>query len=219
MRARARSPTISLRESDPATPAEPVLARQLPARAQRSAEPHRPARRAGREACGTGCCVDQGRVGSKPGPSGLLAGGSRTATQPGGGLRNPSRGRRSLRIGPGASTATVSWLPTTHTCSKRFPGLHSLLVSPTNGRPRAAATNNSFARRDVAERTIELATFPQPRLGRAQCWRRPRRAATRASGCRAAEAVRERQQGTPGDGAQSWLLSMERGSLRWPEHL
>ena len=33
-------------------------------------------------------------------------------------------------MGPGASTATISWLPTTYTWSKRFPRLHSLLVSP-----------------------------------------------------------------------------------------
>jgi hypothetical protein len=33
-------------------------------------------------------------------------------------------------MGPEASTATLSWLPTTYTWSKRFPGLHSLPVSP-----------------------------------------------------------------------------------------
>ena len=35
-------------------------------------------------------------------------------------------------MGPEASTATVSWLPTTYTWSKRFSGLHSLLVSPNS---------------------------------------------------------------------------------------
>jgi hypothetical protein len=40
---------------------------------------------------------------------------------------------------PEASTATVSWLPTSYTWSKRFPGLHSLLVSPGSGRDRPAS--------------------------------------------------------------------------------
>ena len=46
MLSRAPSPTISLRESDPATPAERGSYRLVPARAQRSAEPRRPARQA-----------------------------------------------------------------------------------------------------------------------------------------------------------------------------
>jgi hypothetical protein len=44
-----------------------------------------------------------------------------------------------LQLPPEASTATVSWLPTSYTRSKRFPGLHSLLVSPSSGRQTAAA--------------------------------------------------------------------------------
>ena len=55
------------------------------------------------------------------------------------GSRNPSRVSRLLRMGPEASTATVSWfLPGLTKWSKLFPGLHSLLVSPNLERPAAA---------------------------------------------------------------------------------
>ena len=57
---------------------------------------------------------------------------SRTDAWPGTG-RNPSRVSRLQRVKPEASTATVSRLPTTYAWSKRFSGLHSLLVSPSTG--------------------------------------------------------------------------------------
>jgi hypothetical protein len=47
---------------------------------------------------------------------------------------NPSRGSRLLRMGPKASTATVTWLTMTYTWSKRFSEWHSLLVSPRSER-------------------------------------------------------------------------------------
>jgi len=46
----------------------------------------------------------------------------------------PFRVGRLLRMGPEASAATVSWLPTTDMKSKRLSGLQSLLVSPTSSR-------------------------------------------------------------------------------------
>lgn len=71
MLARAPSPTISFRESDPATPAERVRSGLLPARPPRSARPRRPADgRAHRSRRSQGCCVGQGCfVGTTPGPS------------------------------------------------------------------------------------------------------------------------------------------------------
>ena len=131
MLARAPSPPISFRESDPATPAERVRSGLLPARPPRSARPRRPADgRAHRSRRSQGCCVGQGcfvgttrdhRPVRRRFANGRVAG--RRAGK-------PSRVSCLLRMGLEASTATVSWLPTTYTSSMRFPGLHSLLVSP-----------------------------------------------------------------------------------------
>ena len=78
--ARAPSPTISLHETDPATPAERVLLACFPlattGRWATSAGPTSEQRSGRSRACrvGQGCLV-----GSTPGPSGLFGGGSRTA--------------------------------------------------------------------------------------------------------------------------------------------
>ena len=42
---------------------------------------------------------------------------------------------------------TVSWLPTTYTWSKRFSGLHSLLVSPKRDRPESCDRTSALPRR------------------------------------------------------------------------
>jgi hypothetical protein len=70
-------------------------------------------------------------VGNTPRPLADSAAIRGRTPQPAGGLENPSHVTRLLRIGPAASTATVSWLPTTYTWSKHFPGLDSLLGSPS----------------------------------------------------------------------------------------
>jgi hypothetical protein len=135
---RAPSPTTSFRESNPARPAERVLlACFLLARTGPLGHVGRPD--------GTGI----GAVGHRPAASARAAssaarrddrpvgGGSRTDASPRGGLGNSSRVSRLLQIGPEARTATVSTLPASYTWSKRFSGLHSLLVSPTTERPRS----------------------------------------------------------------------------------
>jgi len=73
-----------------------------------------------------------------------VGGGSRTDASPGRELGNSSRRvSRLLQIAPEASTATVSRLPTTYTWTKRFSGLHTLLVSARSerlpARPRTTA--------------------------------------------------------------------------------
>ena len=55
-----------------------------------------------------------------------------------------SRVSRLLRMGTKASTASVSWLPTSYTWSKRFQGLRSLPVSPKLTRPRPPLQTIAF---------------------------------------------------------------------------
>ena len=80
-------------------------------------------------------------------------------------------------------------------------GLVARPASPTQqGRgPRAllsaasaSAADDRFVARHVSGPHDRNGDIPHPRVGRAQCCRRPRRAATRASGCRVADAVRKR---------------------------
>jgi hypothetical protein len=48
-------------------------------------------------------------------------------------------------MGPEASTANASWLPTSHTWSKRLLGLQLLLVSPKSTRPRLGRATTASA--------------------------------------------------------------------------
>jgi hypothetical protein len=71
-------------------------------------------------------------------------------------------------MGPEASTATVSWLPTTYTWSKRFSGLQSLLVSPNLSSAtviRGVIPFDGEQSRDVDDRDDRFASAAQKRRG------------------------------------------------------
>ena len=148
MLARAPSPTISLRESDPDTPAERVRSRLIPTRPGRSAVPRRAARRAGRGAGGHRAAVSV-RAASSAARRDQWPVRRRFA--------NGGAGRRAGEPFPSKSFAAdgagskhddlVSWLPTTYTWSKRFSGLHSLLVSPKRNRHECPYQTSALPRR------------------------------------------------------------------------
>ena len=66
-------------------------------------------------------------------------------------------------------------------------------AAPVDEHLAAPGSRDCFPRCRALSRCDRIGDIPHPRLRRAQCCRRPRRPATRASGCRAAESVRERQ--------------------------
>ena len=72
---------------------------------------------------------------------------------------------------------------------RRRPPNRALLPSPRCERARLGS-RDCFCPRASAAPDDCKGDIPHPRLRRAQCCRRPRRAATQASGCRAAESVR-----------------------------
>ena len=115
--------------------AERVRSRLLPASPPRSARPRLPADGRASEQAVTGLLCRRGlpslaaRRDHRPIRRRFANG--RVARE---GWGTPPRVSRLPRMGPKASTATVSWLPTTYTWSKRSSGLHSLLVSPTSSR-------------------------------------------------------------------------------------
>ena len=113
---RRRPPSV---RATPPTPTERVLSRLLPARPRPPAGPRRPVRRAGTGQAITGLLCRPGLpLRQRTGTIGLFGGGSQTDAWPGGGLGNPSRVSRLLRMWPRASTATVSRLATTYMGSK-----------------------------------------------------------------------------------------------------
>ena len=134
MLARAPSPTISLCESDPSSqPGSFSTASCSRATIRRAT----PAGRTGgqRSRRSHARCVGQGcLVGGTAGPLACSAAvrERRRSREEGWGTLPESR--RLPRTVPEASTASVSWLPTTYPWSKRFSGLHSLLVSPRSSR-------------------------------------------------------------------------------------
>ena len=81
-------------------------------------------------------------------------------------------------MGPEASTATVSRLPTTYTCSKRFSGLHPLLESPNleSGAPGPRRSLLPSDWRAAGDRKGDDAVAPGRwvwrRAGRSDCPRR-----------------------------------------------
>ena len=140
---------------------------------------------------GTARACDLPRIGSRASP-GLDAHLRVNARAPATDNRRSRRPRTCAFAGRCGTARALAFL------SRPRPIVQRLAPGIAQSEARGLAGPRDRIRRSVGVRADEsYGDIPHPRLRRAQCCRRPRRAATPASGCRAAESVRQQSRAGP----------------------